>query len=465
MLSRKKSLLTAFVIVLIAAFMLAACGTQTGGGKADANQSAAGEAPAKSAAVSGKVTHFTTNLEDKLYIKELMADFQKKYPDIQMEFLTAPENEFDTKLQTLVAGGTPPDVTSHYAFAGFTEHYAKGLLMDLTPLMKDIGYDPVKEGIPEDLLKIYTINGKTYGIPVSAYVSLIAYNKDLFDKANIPYPTADYEDKSWTFDKLVELGQKLTIKSDDLAKSQFGLDFTWAERDMRPVYFGAKVYSDDTWTNGGQPSECYFDSPEVVKAQQVWADLMHKSGVMPTPEESRGLTGAGDQQGDPFASGKVAMSVAGSWLIADAGSLPFSLGIAAIPIGGDEKVRDVLFVDPLFILKGSKNPDGAMTWIQFMASKEAQEKAIDISGNPPANRLASEKYYNSIEGVDPEVVKQVVEGGIKYGIESYNHLIDNYSMINDIVTNEYQLIENKNEPVENVMKEVQTKITKILKKD
>lgn len=410
------------------------------------------------------VTHYSINTDDKLYIKELMPDFEKKHPNIKMDFLTVPYENFDSKLQTLVASNTPPDVTSHYGDGGFIEYFNKDILMDLTPLVEKAKFKAAEVGIPDELMNIYKINGKTYGIPVSAYVTLLAYNKELFDKAKVPYPPSSYDDKSWTFDKAIETAKKLTIQSKNPAEMQFGMDFFWAERDMRPLYFGQKVYSDDTWTNGGHPSACYFDSPEVIKAIQKHNDLMHVHKVMPTPTDVKGLTGGDSTTGDPFLSGKVAMSVGGSWIIANVTDIPFKVGVAAVPAGNNDKVRSVLYVDPLLILKGSKNPDQAFEWIQFLVSKEAQEKAVEISGNPPANKKASDKYYNSFPGVDPKDVKNVVEGAIKYGVESYNHLISNYSQINEIVKNEQMPMENDNVPAEQVAKNIQKKVSEIIKK-
>jgi multiple sugar transport system substrate-binding protein len=60
---------------------------------------------------------------------------------------------------------------------------------------------------------------------------------------------------------------------------------------MKPLYFGAKVYSDDTWTNGGRPGECYFNSPEYIKATQRLNDLVYVDKVSPTPAISQGLAG------------------------------------------------------------------------------------------------------------------------------------------------------------------------------
>ncbi|MCL2320774.1 MAG: sugar ABC transporter substrate-binding protein [Oscillospiraceae bacterium] len=414
--------------------------------------------------LSGTVVHYTINEDDKMYVTELSKRFMVLHPNVKIEIMTAPYNEFDSKLQTLVSSGSAPDVTSHYAFTGFAEMYSLGLLQDITPYLKQLGTDPVSIGIPQKLVDIYSIGGEVYGIPVSAYVSLMAYNKDLFDAAGVSYPTVDWEDTSWTYDKMVEMAKKLTVHSNDPNTMQFGLDFSWAERDMRPIYFGAKVYSDDGWTNGGRPSKCYFDSPEVIAASNQWNTLINDLNVMPTADQSRGITGVGAYEGDSFATGKVAMSVSGSWILAGMNDFDFKVGIAAIPVGGDPNVRSPLFVDPLVLLKGSKNPVAATAWMMFVASEDSQRYMLESPyNNPPANSRVMDDYYKSLSGVDPADVKTVYDGAVKYGIESYNHVLDKYTEINDIVTNEWAQFENgPGADVPAVMKTIQDKVQAIL---
>jgi len=294
------------------------------------------------------------------------------------------------------------------------------------------------------------------------YVTLMLYNKDMFDEAKLPYPTSDYEDKDWTFEKMVEYAQPMTVISDDIAKTQYGLDFFWSERDNRPLYFGADPYSADTWTNGGVPSETYFDTPEVMAAYNKLFDLIFKDKVSPTSEWSKSVAG---QNGDPFVAGKIGMSVGGSWNLAGANDFPFNIGVAAVPWGGNNKVRSTLYVDPLFILKDSKHPKEAFEWIKYLIRADIQEKSIDLSGgNPPVNTEAAEVYYKHFEGIDPQDIKNVYEGAVKYGFESFNHLITNYSQINDMFINEMQPIETGHKTVEEVMPVIQKKVTDIIKR-
>lgn len=453
MVKSKKFLSALLSVCMCSTLLLSSCG---------GNSPGSGDTAQGKDGVSGKVTYLTLNQEDRDYVTKLTPDFNKKFPDVKIEVVTAPYDQFDQKLQTMIAGNTPPDVTSHFGQAGFMEYYNKGMLLDLTPMMEADKYDPVAVGIPKEIADIYKIENKYYGLPLNTYVSVLAYNQDLFDRANIPYPTADYEDKSWTWDKMLEYAKKLTVNSDNMEAATYGLEWFWAEPDMRPLYFGARVYSDDTWTNGGNPSEVYFNSPEVINVYQKLSDLVFKDRVSPTDSIVQGL---GGQSGESFTSGKIAMKPAGAWILSGTNELPFKVGIAAIPNAGNDKIRDVLYVDPLFILKGSKNPMAAYEWIKFNLEPEIQEKMIDLSGgNPPSNMKAFEKYCSFFPNIDPKDLKMVYDGGIKYGTESYNHLVNNYSQIWTIVKNETDpcLLTGKSTAAD-VAPAVQEKVTKLLK--
>ncbi|MGK9252507.1 ABC transporter substrate-binding protein [Paenibacillus humicus] len=404
------------------------------------------------------ITHYTIDSPDRTFVEKLIPDFEAKHPGIKIKVTKAPYEQFDSKLQSAIAAKNSPDVTSQWGYGGFMEYYNKGMLMDLSPYLGD--FKASDYNIPDNVMKIYEVGGKTYGIPLNSYVSVLLYNKDMFDKAGLSYPPTDYEDKSWTFDKMVEDAKAMTVDSKNLAEAQYGLDFGFGERDQRPQYFGANVYSDDTWTNGGKPSQVNLDKPEVIDAYKKIYGLIWDQHVSPSPAFSKSVAG---QFGDPFLSGKIGMSVVGSWSLAASSDFNFKVGVAAVPQGPNPKVRSVLYIDPLFVLKDSKHPKEALEWIKYLVSTEVQKKSIDLSGgNPPVNQEAAETYYAHFDGIDAAQIKQVYEGAYKYGFESYNHLIDNYSQINELFINELASVENGDKKPEEVLPGLQQKLQKLL---
>lgn len=383
-----------------------------------------------------EISVMTSNSPDKVYFKKLGDEFTKLHPNIKIKLIQVPQDQFDSKLQTMIASKTEPDITTHVNAIGFEDLYAKGLLTDLTPYMNKYGYSPEKYGIKDTVMKMSVKDGKTYGIPLNTFVSVLLYNKDLFDKAGIPYPTSDYEDKTWTYDKMIEIAKKLTKPSKDPTKAQYGLVWTWDGNGQiqDPDYFGHKLFPDEIMKTGFATSN-NFNSPEIIQDFQTLADQTWKDKVAPPPSFLQGLAAGSD----PFLSGKIAMTVEGAWALSGTNDVPFKVGVAAIPMGGNSQARDILYTDPYVVFKNSKHPEEAYEFIQFLAEKDSQDKMVKYSeGNPPANINSIDTYCSFFKSVDSKDMKNVINGGIKYGEEDLEHLVVNSGEIHNLLTNELQ---------------------------
>src|SRR5699024_5777577 len=158
----------------------------------------------------------------KPWTEKMVKEFEEENPNIKVKLQDIPQDQIDQKLQTMIAGGNVPDVWSaNWADSGFATYNGLGALLDLTEYIEK-DPDSVK-GIDEKLLDIYTIDGKTYGVPILAMGSYIFYNKDLFDEAGIDYLPTDWDDKSWNYDKMIEIAKKLTKDVGDINNQVFGL--------------------------------------------------------------------------------------------------------------------------------------------------------------------------------------------------------------------------------------------------
>jgi multiple sugar transport system substrate-binding protein len=382
-----------------------------------------------------EISIMTANSPDKIYWSKLGDEFTKLHPNIKVKVIQAPQDQFDSKLQTMIASKTEPDITTHVASMSYKDFYTQGLLLDLTPYITKYGYDPKKYGIPDTAMKMSQVDDKTYGIPLNLYSTVLLYNKDLFDKAKIPYPTTDYEDQTWTYDKMIEISKKLTIPSKNPTESQYGLVWNWDGGGtiiQDPDYFGHSAFPSEETTTGFTTKN-NFNTPEVTQDIQTLADQTFKDKVSPPPAFLQGLSAGSD----PFLSGKIAMTVEGAWALSGTNDVSFKVGVAAVPIGPNPKIRDILYTDPYFIFKDSKNPDEAFQFIQFMSEEQSQEKMVEYSGgNPPSNINANEKYYSFFKSIDPKDMKSVIEGGMKYSTEDIEHLIVGSAEIHTLVTNE-----------------------------
>jgi len=124
------------------------------------------------------------------------------------------------------------------------------------------------------------LGGHSYAYPCNVWWSLIAYHKDLFDKAGLPHPKPD-----WTWDDFVETARKLTIRDPESGRAeQFGL--LGIDGVEMAFNFGAD-FLNETGTR------CIFYGSEAVEAIQLSIDLREKHHASPTASEMANMAAQG----------------------------------------------------------------------------------------------------------------------------------------------------------------------------
>ena len=127
-------------------------------------------------------TNFSSSGGNEETLQKMYDLFHAKNPDITVNIETIGYNDYFTQMQTRVAGGTAPDCFE-LNIENFAAYAAKGVLKEIT------GVD--LSGINPTALSAFNMDGKQYGLPGSFSNVVLIYNKDLFDKAGIAYPTID----------------------------------------------------------------------------------------------------------------------------------------------------------------------------------------------------------------------------------------------------------------------------------
>jgi len=283
-------------------------------------------------------------------LKALIQIFEKKHPNIQISFQTAPYADYFTKLQTQIAGGQAPDAFE-LDYGTFYGYASSGALLNLSKVAKtDPSFNP---GIYYPKAYSAFALGKTqFGLPESYSDVLLFYNKDLFRAAGVPFPTA-----KWTWKDEMAAAKKLTNAS----KGVWG--------DYQPIQFYEfyKVLAQ----NGGsffnaKKTKATFDSPAGIAAAQ-W--LFSKPGVvMPTQEQQGGL--ADDAM---FKLGKFAMWHNGIWQFAAMKDAPFQWDVVVEPAG---KVKaNHFFANTVAASSKTKHPKETWEWLKFLAGSHESVKA------------------------------------------------------------------------------------------
>ncbi|WP_017434282.1 ABC transporter substrate-binding protein [Saccharococcus caldoxylosilyticus] len=328
-------------------------------------------------------------------VKKGLEKFMEKNPNIKVEYTPVPQTQYSSKLLTMLAGNAAPDVF----FLGSEDYRTfqrKGVLLDLTPYFeKEYSID---DFIPSSA-SIMQIDGKIFGVSSCTVSPVLFYNKDLFDKAGVPYPPSDPK-KAWTWEEFVEAAKKLT-KKDGNKVTQFGVF------GLENNYMTTAEY----FSNGGSPynadfTKSTFNTPEVKEVLQSVLDLRVKDGVAP---EASVLEKIGMRPTQMLQTGKVAMLVDGSWALQELSSMNFPVGVAPLP-----KFKEAFTHGQAHVHAASaktKHPEEAWKLISFLSSEEYQIQLVK-EGLWMPNRKSLytdegiKKWYN--EDVHPEGFKEMV---------------------------------------------------------
>lgn len=117
---------------------------------------------------------------------QLVAQFRQENPDLEVSFNVFGHEAYKTAFRQWL-GNAPPDVVFWYAGERMQYFVQRGLLEDISDL-----YSP---GLKRDLagsMAAVSSAGKQYGLPYSYYHWGVFYRKDLFDKAGIASPPANW---------------------------------------------------------------------------------------------------------------------------------------------------------------------------------------------------------------------------------------------------------------------------------
>jgi multiple sugar transport system substrate-binding protein len=411
--TRRKSIACAAIIgILPTAAAVAACGP----GREESSTRPTGKD------IEGVVQPLVRNnqLERDLQL-QAFALFQERYPKIKVDAVDAGAG-YDDKTQTLLAAGTPPSLWFAGQNVGFRNWAAKGAIENLDPLIARDKYD-LKQ-FYERYLPFHKFNGKYMALPRGELPWILFYNRALFDQAGIKYPTKDWNDKAWTWDRFLDLGRSLT-KSEGGKVSQFGVGAVGAAPRFTAMMFGGDWFPEEGYESGWI-RRYTGSSQEVVEAYQYQADLQHRSHVQPTPAELREM---GLSIANAFAAGKIAMHAGHVGFFPTLAKVQdLKWGMAAIPIGPGRPRRTLMWSDYWSFFAGQKSPDAAWELLKFMLGADAQKLfQVGIGSMSGLKSLAAywtETNQNGF-GVSAEELK-VAEQGVEVAHVSADNFTVNW---------------------------------------
>jgi multiple sugar transport system substrate-binding protein len=359
------------MILTVLSMVLGACG-----GSGSTEQASVGNEAGSSSMV---MTVWGSQLDPEVYQARLDL-FNAANPEIPVELLYIP-SDYSQKVQTMMAGGQSPCIIQ---VAEDVHGYSgKGQIISLNDYVSKAGIDLNKRyGTTGGLVAAYTWEDNLYAMPDRGGALILYYNKDMFDKAGIAYPTKD-----WTWTEFLDAAQKLTVRNGDVVDVYGFAAGDWWPWWMSFIYMNGGAVLDAS-------NKPVVNSPEAVEAMKFYNDLVYEYKVSPSAEDYANM---GQSSPDPlFAQGKVAMSMTGFWAVNGLSRVK-GLNWDIAPLFGNKTNATVLFGSGLAVTKDCPTPDQAFKVIEFLTSVEGQMPIVEMKQDAPANfeLLSSEAFINA----------------------------------------------------------------------
>lgn len=388
---RKNKIFSLIAIMLVTIMSLTACGqTPDKAGKDDTAEP-----------VTITYCNFNASGGNEETLQKMVTEFQKVYPNIVVEVETIGYDDYFTQMQTRVAGGTAPDCYE-LNIENFAAYANKGMLAEIS------GVD--LSGLNETALGAFNVNGKQYGLPESFSNVVLIYNKDLFDRAGVAYPTND-----WTQADLQVAAEKIRALGDDI----FGIwqPITYNEFFKVVAQYGGSLLNADK-------TKFTINSLENVKAAQALVDRVLVSNVQPNAVQQGGM---GDW--DMFMSGRLGMIPTGIWAFQTfTDGCDFAWDIVVEP--GSTKKATHFFSNCVVMNPETKHPEEVATWLAWLTASTASAD-IRLAAGWDLPALKDMNALSSYLEVTPPNNRKAVFDSLNYLVMP--PVIEDYALMSDII--------------------------------
>src|SRR5918996_1439659 len=310
----------------------------------------------------------TTNLE-RMAIEIQVNRFEEQNPKYTLERETVTPDDLLTVIKTRLQSGQPPDVFNYGTGPGFAGVLQDaGLLSSLEKAYKENGWD-----IYDWAKQQVTYDGTVYGVPDLLQEMIVYYNKNLVSEA------------PKTVDELREIAEDL--------KGQGKIPFAFGDSERWPAGHLFSMGVSNLLGKEGLDEILYgdgrWDVPEVEKAIDLMFRDFVESGYY--PEGVNAITY--DDANSLFFSGQAAMVPTGTWLVSTIveSVQDFEVGVFPFPsIDGSSISPPAGVGSGYFVAKNAKNPEGAITFIDYMIQDDTERLAMEKFNTIPAHPVPTE---------------------------------------------------------------------------
>lgn len=368
----RKSFLAAAAVGL--SLTLAACG----GGSSTSTPSATGDATTSAAATTSSAPAAAGSLtvwadETRIDAFKTLGETFSAETGVTLDVVQKASADVKTDFIAQAPTGEGPDlIVGAHDWVG--DLVKNGVIAPVELGDQVSGFNPVAT-------RGFTQGGQLYGVPYAIEnIGLVRNNAML-------------QDTPATFDELIAQG-----------KAAAGAEFpaviqTGPNGDAYHLYpiqtsFGAPVFKTDA--NGDYTAELGMGGPEGLAFAEYLKTLAAEKVVSPSLE--------GETAKQAFIDGKTPYIITGPWYVADFVKAGMDVSVLPVPSAGGQPSAPFVGVQGVFLSSKSENTLLASQFLDWMASKEAQDQMFELGGRMPA-------LTESADAVTDEILSGFGEAG------------------------------------------------------
>lgn len=307
------------------------------------------------------------------YYAQCKAAFEEAHPDVTIVLEPTAWGEYWQKLEAAATGGSVADVF-HMNGVNITKYADGGVLLPLDDYIAGSELDLAN--YPEAMTAMYNYDGTQYGLAMDYDTVGLWYNKDLFDKAGVEYPTSE-----WTWDDLTAAAEAITGIEDGV----YGIAAGYSDQQG----FYNTCFAEGGWFVDGE--NFGFNEEGTRKGIQCWIDLM-SAGYSPSEvslEENEGYL--------QFMAGKLGMIFAGDWMVqfysSDDSAVKDVCDVVELPLMSSGNRASVIHGKANCISVATEHPDEAWAWVEYLSGAEAMQLLGDMGIAIPAYLEYSPTFF------------------------------------------------------------------------
>lgn len=373
------------------------------------------------------------------YLSDMVSGFEEANPNIKVNVVDVAGSEYMNKLSIMLNGKADCDVVFVKEGDKVPSFEEKGQLEDLSSYIEKDGIDTSKYvGLDG-----FNLGGKQVAMPFRTDYYVLYYNKDIFDKAGVEYPSNDLTWSEWE-----EMCKKLT-SGEGPNKIYGGFIHTWQ----------ACV---ENWAVQDGKNTILGPDYEFMKPYYEMVLRMQDEGTI---MDYATLKTGNISYVSPFQQGTIATLPMGTWYISNmiektkAGETDVNWGIATIPHPDHvEAGYTVGSMTPMGINANSKHKEEAWEFIKYACGPEGADYCAEVGQIPAYQEDTILQKIAAIEGM-PEGAAEALA---TVSVVPDRPIDVKSAEINQMLSEEHSLIMIKEKPLDDVLKEMGERAKKIL---